>query len=107
MRQAVAVNDAWYCSEACAEHALADLERAHPDLRECVSRVDVMRHGHAMPRPTPGFLAQRTAWWNPPRDARVLYANSDVSGLSLFEEAQYRGIVAADRAMALVGRSGA
>jgi hypothetical protein len=91
----------------CAEHALADLERAHPDLRECVSRVDVMRHGHAMPRPTPGFLAQRTAWWNPPRDARVLYANSDVSGLSLFEEAQYRGIVAADRAMALVGRSGA
>jgi hypothetical protein len=37
----------------------------------------------------------------------VLYANSDVSGLSLFEEAQYRGVVAADRAMALVGRSGA
>ena len=24
MRQAVAVNDAWYCSEACAEHALAE-----------------------------------------------------------------------------------
>ncbi|MGZ8492634.1 MAG: FAD-dependent oxidoreductase [Gemmatirosa sp.] len=89
---------------ACAEHALADLERAHPDLRACVSRVDVMRYGHAMPRPEPGFLGARRAWWEPPRDARVLYANSDVSGLSLFEEAQHRGIVAADRAMTLVGR---
>jgi hypothetical protein len=34
-----------------------------------------------------------------------LYANSDVSGLSLFEEAQYRGVTAAERAMALVGRA--
>ncbi|AHG93087.1 FAD dependent oxidoreductase (plasmid) [Gemmatirosa kalamazoonensis] len=87
---------------ACAELALADLERAHPDLRECVSRVDVMRHGHAMPRPEPGFLARRAEWWAPARGARVFYANSDVSGLSLFEEAQYRGVRAAEHAMALV-----
>jgi hypothetical protein len=91
---------------ACAEAVLADLERAHPDVRACVSRVDVLRYGHAMPRPEPGFLAARRAWWEPPRDARVLWANSDVSGLSLFEEAQYRGVQAADRAMALVGRGG-
>ena len=89
---------------ACAEAVLTDLERAHPDLRACVARIDVMRHGHAMPRPEPGFLAQRRTWWDPPRDARVLYANSDVSGLSLFEEAQYRGVTAAERAMALAGR---
>ena len=73
-------------------------------VRACVARLDVMRHGHAMPRPEPGFLAQRRSWWDPPRDARVLYANSDVSGLSLFEEAQYRGVTAAERALALVGR---
>jgi hypothetical protein len=89
---------------ACAEAALADLERAHPDLRECVARVDVMRWGHAMPRPVPGFLAAHRPWWDPPRDARVLWANSDVSGLSLFEEAQYRGVRAAERALALLGR---
>ena len=89
---------------ACAEAALADLERAHPDLRECVARVDVLRYGHAMPRPEPGFLSARAAWRDPPRDARVFYANSDVSGLSLFEEAQWRGVRAAERAMALVGR---
>ncbi len=82
---------------------LADLERAHPDIRDCVSRIDVMRMGHAMVRPTPGFLA------DPARqalaDARgpVFYAHSDLSGLSLFEEAQYRGITAADRALAWIG----
>ena len=81
-----------------------DLERAHPDVRECVSRVDVLRYGHAMPRPVPGFLAARRALWSQRSDERVLYANSDVSGLSLFEEAQHRGIVAEDRAMALLGR---
>ena len=91
---------------AGAERALTHLERAHPDLREVVTRVDVMRHGHAMPRPAPGFLAQRAPWWDPPRDARVLYANSDVSGLSLFEEAQYRGVTAASGALALLGRGG-
>jgi hypothetical protein len=89
---------------ACAELALADLERAHPDLRACVTRADAMRYGHAMPRPEPGFLDARRAWWEPPRDARVLWANSDVSGLSLFEEAQDRGVRAADRALALLGR---
>jgi phytoene dehydrogenase-like protein len=89
---------------ACAEAALADLERAHPDVRDCVARVDVLRYGHAMPRPEPGFLAARRAWREPPRDARVFYANSDVSGVSLFEEAQWRGVRAAERAMALVGR---
>ena len=57
-----------------------------------------------MPRPVPGFLAMRAPWWREERDARVLWANSDVSGLSLFEEAQYRGVRAAERAMALVGR---
>ena len=89
---------------ACAESVLADLARAHPDVRACVSRVDVLRYGHAMPRPEPGFLAAHRAWWDAPRDARVLWANSDVSGLSLFEEAQYRGVRAAERALELVGR---
>jgi glycine/D-amino acid oxidase-like deaminating enzyme len=91
----------------CAEAILADLERAHPDVRDCVSRVDVMRLGHAMVRPAPGFLATRTAtpYEAPagPLRERLFFANSDLSGLSLFEEAQYRGVVAADRALALLG----
>ena len=35
---------------------LQDLSRAHPDIRQCVSQIDVMRIGHAMARPVPGAI---------------------------------------------------
>ena len=36
------------------EAILHDLERVHPDIRQCVSRIDIMRFGHAMARPKSG-----------------------------------------------------
>jgi hypothetical protein len=36
--------------------------------------------------------------------ATLFYANSDLSGFSIFEEAQYRGVRAADRVMQAMGR---
>jgi hypothetical protein len=78
------------------ERILVELEEAHPDIRRCVTHMDIMRLGHAMVRPGVNFLT---------RDARVHrgwaprgihLANSDLSGLSLFEEAQFRGVAAAD-----------
>lgn len=85
-----------------ADHILADLERAHPDIRACVSRVDIMRMGHAMIRPTPGFLADPVRRALAESAGPVYYANSDVSGLSLFEEAQYRGVTAAERVLSRI-----
>jgi len=82
---------------------LADLARAHPDIRECVSRIDVFRMGHAMPRPSPGFLASGARRRLGAADGPVYYANSDVEGLSLFEEAQHRGVEVARRVLARVG----
>jgi hypothetical protein len=66
--------------------------------------VDIMRLGHAMVRPTPGLLSD--AAWRAMRDPhdRLFYAHSDLSGLSLFEEAQYRGVLAADRTLATLAR---
>jgi glycine/D-amino acid oxidase-like deaminating enzyme len=90
--------------DALKDRILADLSRAHRDIRDCVSRIDIMRMAHAMPRPTVGFLS------SPSRLAarragneRLFYAHSDVSGLALFEEAQYRGVAAADAALAALG----
>jgi hypothetical protein len=81
------------------EAILNDLERAHPDIRQCVERMDIMRMGHAMIRPAVGFItSEARKRWLEPRD-RVYFANSDLSGLSLFEEAQYRGVQAADLVM--------
>ena len=78
---------------------LHDLERVHPDIRQCVSRIDIMRLGHAMARPAVGAI------FSPERRAisklrgRILFANSDLSGFSIFEEAQYRGVTAAEHAL--------
>jgi len=82
------------------DRILDDLGRAHPDIRACVTRVDVMRLGHAMIRPTVGFLsaAERTRHTALPR---FFHAHSDQSGLSLFEEAQYHGVTAARHALAV------
>lgn len=77
---------------------LNDLERAHPGIRNRVSRIDIMRIGHAMSRPIPGFLESRLKFEN---RGPIFFANSDLSGFSIFEEAQYHGVAAADRCLML------
>ncbi|MBI5211287.1 MAG: FAD-dependent oxidoreductase [Elusimicrobia bacterium] len=84
---------------------LKDLSRAHPGVARHVRRLDVMVLGHAMVKPAVGFM------WGPERLAslkplgRVFLAHSDLSGFSLFEEAQYHGVLAAQRALSALGRS--
>jgi hypothetical protein len=79
-----------------AAAVLADLAMAHPDLRRLVTRLDVMRWGHAMVRPAPGFV------WGPDRRraaepvGRVHFAGADLGGVPIFEEALYHGARAAD-----------
>lgn len=82
------------------EAILNDLARAHPDIRACVARLDILRLGHAMIRPAVGFLSsdERRRMAEAGENG-LFYANSDLSGLSLFEEAQYRGVRAAERAL--------
>lgn len=84
-----------------ADVTLTDLSRAHREIRSLTERLDVMRWGHAMIRPRPGFVwgeARRTAW-KPYRG--IHFANTDLSGVALFEEAFYHGIRAADEILAL------
>ena len=85
------------------EEILRDLESAHPDIRQCVSQVDIMRLGHAMVRPVPGLLTSGTLERLANRPGPVQFASSDLSGISIFEEAQFRGVRAADRILARLG----
>ncbi len=91
--------------ESLRDRILDDLSRAHRDISDCVSRVDIMRIGHAMVRPTPGLLSD-PAWQAARRGLeRLVFAHSDLNALPLFEEAQARGVHAADAAVAaLAGR---
>lgn len=84
----------------------ADLWPAHQDLDGLAERLDVMRWGHAMVRPYPGFI------WGPerraaaePRFGSLHFAHSDSGGLALFEEACHHGVRAAEGALAGLGRS--
>lgn len=76
---------------------LADLAQAHPDIRDCVSRIDIMRMGHAMIRPSVGWITSPVRRLAAALQGRFVFANSDLSGISIFEEAQYRGVTAAGR----------
>ena len=82
---------------------LADLGQAHPDIESLVTRVDVMLWGHAMIRPVPGFVWGPARRGAPARHGAVRFAHSDMSGLSLFEEAQYHGVRAAEEVMRDLG----
>lgn len=87
----------------CRDLCLDDLSRAHPDLRERVTRLDAWIWGHGMILPRPGFIfgASRRDAARP--QGPVHFAHSDLSGLSLFEEAHYRGVKAAQAVLAALG----
>jgi hypothetical protein len=82
--------------EHWVEVILADLGPAHPRLRQLVERVDVYLWGHAMVRPRPGFLWSGALRASAQALDRVHFAHTDLSGMALFEEAQYWGIRAAE-----------
>jgi protoporphyrinogen oxidase len=75
---------------------LADLGPAHPGLAELVERIDVYLWGHAMVRPRPGHLWSRALEESARPLGRVHFAHTDLSGMALFEEAQYWGVRAAE-----------
>ncbi len=73
---------------------LAELRRIHPELNGAVRNLDVWLWGHGMIRPSLGYI------WNPNRMPQVapplFLAHADQSGISIFEEANYQGVRAAE-----------
>ena len=83
-----------------AEIALADLSRAHPEIRSLTTRIDVMRWGHAMVRPTPGTMRSAALRRAAEPMGNIHFANTDLSGVALFEEALYHGVRAGEEVLA-------
>lgn len=82
---------------------LTDLRRPHPDLPALVTSIDVWRWGHAMVRPTVGLLRGAALRAARAPAGRLWFANTDLSGMALFEEAHHHGIVAAEGVLAARG----
>lgn len=91
--------------EDWAEQILAELERPHPDIRQVTTRLDVFRNAHAMARPVPGLIWGEARQRLAADGERLRFAHADVSGFSLFEEAQYRGVLAAERTLRRLGKA--
>ena len=81
-----------------AEACVSELELAHPDIRELITRVDIGRLGHGMVRPTPGLRQHLGAAAQ--SIGRVHFAHTDLSGVALCEEAADHGVRAAELALA-------
>lgn len=82
-----------------AKKTVEDLEKLHPGLKEDILSIDICVWGHGMVGPVPGYL------WGENREKMkdslggIHFAHSDMSGVSIFEEAQYRGIMAARKVL--------
>jgi hypothetical protein len=83
---------------------LRDLYRAHPELVGHVTNMDVWVWGHGMVRPTPGFIWGEARRQAARHRAPFFFAHSDLSGISIFEEAYCRGVDAAQALAAHLGR---
>ena len=87
---------------------LADLLPAHYGLEKQLQRIEVMRWGHAMVRPVPGFIwgeARRLA--QVPLENSLHFAHTDLGGLALFEEANWHGVRAAEAVLTGLERASA
>jgi phytoene dehydrogenase-like protein len=78
-----------------AEVVLADLARAHPDVRSHVDRIEVAFWGHGMVRPRVGSVWSEALAVRSQSIGRIHFAHTDLSGYALFEEAFDHGLRAA------------
>ena len=84
-------------SVAALTHAAArDLELAYGwRLPLCVEHVSITVRAHAMAIPRPGFLSNAGRLALRSAGGPIFFAHSDLSGVSLFEEAAWWGYQAA------------
>lgn len=84
--------------EQWVKEILDELRVVHPNIDEAVKEVNVILWGHAMAQPLPGMIhgGVRQQLAQSP-DERIQFAHTDLAGISIFEEAFYQGIGAAER----------
>ncbi|RQR50149.1 FAD-dependent oxidoreductase [Burkholderia sp. Bp9126] len=83
------------------EQAAADLRAVYGrELWKHARALEITVRGHAMATPDVGFLSRPGLLALRDADGPVVFAHADLSGLSLFEEASYWGVRAAQRVLA-------
>lgn len=79
------------------QHILRDLSIIHPNIADAVEEINIMVWGHAMCQPIPGFIFGNTRKKLAESiHNRIHFAHTDLAGISIFEEAFYQGLHAAN-----------
>ena len=86
-----------------SELPLTDLKPAYGDLRPYIERMDIWRWGHGTVIPKPGLIHGEALRRARQPTGRIHFAHTDYSGLPLFEEANYRGVHAAEAILQRMG----
>lgn len=81
------------------DYVLADMEFMHPGISAHIEQVDIWPWGHGMVRPVPGLITGAALRQTREPIGRIHFAHSDLSGISIFEEAFHRGTLAAEAAL--------
>ncbi len=76
-----------------------DLEQMLPSVSQNILNLDVWLWGHGMIKPTVGYLWGETRQQMLKNVGNIYFAHSDMSGISIFEEAQYQGVEAAKKVL--------
>ncbi|MBS1954545.1 MAG: NAD(P)-binding protein [Cyanobacteria bacterium SZAS-4] len=86
--------------EEWSQRIVADLQKMHPTIANEIISMDLWPWGHGMIRPSVGFIWGDVRKQMKDRDGNIVFAHSDMSGMSNFEEAQYHGVEAAKTVLA-------
>jgi hypothetical protein len=70
---------------------LDDLKKAHPLIEDFIIEMQFHKIGHAMIAPVPNQIFGKQEA-KQPIDGKIFFAHSDLSGISIFEEAFYQGM---------------
>jgi len=79
---------------------IPELEQMHPEITEHIEIIEFWLWGHGMISPAVNYI-----WGNARKNAqasidnKIFFAHTDLSGISIFEEAFHQGINAAEKAI--------
>lgn len=79
-----------------AEIIVSELEKAHPTIRDYITKVDIMIWGHAMAQPKIGHIYGDWRKELQKSVGHIHFAHTDLAGISIFEEGFYQGLKAAN-----------
>jgi monoamine oxidase len=93
-------------AEEWTQIIIADLKKVYPDIEQNLADVKITVWGHAMAQPLPGLIhGNLRQELSTSINGQIHFANSDLAGISIFEEAFYQGISAAEKVITSTGKN--